>query len=142
MHNSHIRIYNQTDTLNALVFQKMPSLSSTQEDEKDWYDKDLNDFDDLQSSDDDYTVQYQLIQSTQKLCSKNSPIIEHSYHGKDYPFDIWYLIAMHIAPEDVGRFALICRSSNQVVNTVPFWIALFRKYDIHSFYLKSNLLFV
>ncbi|CAF0769791.1 unnamed protein product [Rotaria sordida] len=102
----------------------MTYLSKTITDEPDWYDKDLSDFDDLQSSDEDAVVEKQLIHSKQK-----TSIIENNYHGKDYPFDLWYLIAMYIAPEDIGRFALICHKTNQIINSVSFWISLFRKYN-------------
>ncbi|CAF2390133.1 unnamed protein product [Rotaria sp. Silwood2] len=107
----------------------MIDLGKTIMDEQDWYEKDLSDFDDLQSSDEHTVIEEQLIHSTQNKSLKKPFIIENNYHGKDYPFDLWYLIAMYIAPEDIGRFALICRKTNQIVNSVPFWISVFRKYN-------------
>jgi hypothetical protein len=88
-------------------------------DDQDWFEKDLSDFDDPQTSNNEYEVH----QSKHKQIS---PIGNH-YHEQSYPIDLWYLIAMYIAPEDIGRFALICQSTNHVVNTVPFWIRLLRK---------------
>jgi hypothetical protein len=90
-------------------------------DEQDWYDKDLNDFDDPQSTKEN---EERIIQSKQK---KQISTIENNYHGKEYPFDLWYLIGTYIPPEDIGRFSLICRKTNQVINTTAFWISLFRK---------------
>ena len=96
-------------------------------DEQDWYEKNLSDFDDIQSADEEYAAEEQLVRCKQKRYSKAISPREDSYHGTDYPFDIWFLISMHIPPEDIGRFALICRKTYHVVNTVCFWIGLFRK---------------
>ncbi|CAF1513093.1 unnamed protein product [Adineta steineri] len=95
-------------------------------DEQDWYEKNLDEFDDLYLSKDDSRLQQQqFISSKQKSLS----ILENNYYGNNYPIDLWYLIAMYIRPEDVGRFALICSATNQVVNSIVFWISLFRKYN-------------
>ena len=48
---------------------------------------------------------------------------------------------MYIPPEDIGKFSLICRASNRVVNTVYFWMRLFQKYD-HFFDLFTSLIFL
>ena len=94
-------------------------------DEQDWYEKDLDDFDDLQSTKENKETI--IPQSKQKQCLKQMSTIEDNYQRKEYPYDLWYLISMYIPPEDVGRFSLICRSTNQVVNTTSFWICLYRK---------------
>jgi hypothetical protein len=91
-------------------------------DDQDWYEKDLNDFGDPQSS-----AEQEIILPKQKQCSKAISIRENNYQEKTYPFDFWYLIAMYIAPEDIGRFALICRTTNQVVHIGAFWISLFKQ---------------
>lgn len=49
-------------------------------------------------------------------------------NGKDYPIDIWFLLSEYIRPEDVGTFALICRTSFEVVCTARFWFGLYRRY--------------
>jgi hypothetical protein len=69
-------------------------------------------------------AQQQTIRLKQKQRTKQISLIENT---SDYPIDLWYLIAMYISPEDIGKFSLICRDSNHVVNTVCFWIRLFRK---------------
>lgn len=43
-------------------------------------------------------------------------------------FDIWHHIAQQIDPEDVGRFALICRQTAYVASTPGFWKNLYRKF--------------
>jgi len=88
-------------------------------DEQDWYEKDLNDFDDLQLSDEEEEI---ILPKPKQIC-----IMKIDSYENDYPFDLWYLISMYIAPEDIGRFALICRTTNRVVNTIAFWIAIFKK---------------
>ncbi|CAF2098412.1 unnamed protein product [Rotaria magnacalcarata] len=107
----------------------MHHFGDTLIDEQEWFEKDLSDFDDTKLTDEDSVVKQQIIQFTQRKSSRNVSAIENTYHGRDYPFDLWYLIAMYIAPEDIGRFALICRKTNQVINTIPFWISLFRKHN-------------
>ncbi|XP_065074974.1 transmembrane protein 183 [Ochlerotatus camptorhynchus] len=46
----------------------------------------------------------------------------------DYVIDIWYLISEHVRPEDVGRFAVICRKTAEVVQSAKFWHHLYRQY--------------
>ncbi|UJR10562.1 hypothetical protein I4U23_014762 [Adineta vaga] len=105
-------------------------------DDQDWYEKDLDEFDDFQNSDDNLIVKRTIPPSKRKQLI----IKQDDYNGTTYPLDFWYLIASHIAPEDVGRFALICRATNQVVNSVPFWIFLFRRYNQSEAKRRSRLL--
>ncbi|XP_001649363.2 transmembrane protein 183 [Aedes aegypti] len=46
----------------------------------------------------------------------------------DYVIVIWYLISEHLRPEDVGRFALICRKTAEVVQSAKFWHHIYRKH--------------
>ncbi|KAJ8915248.1 hypothetical protein NQ315_015471 [Exocentrus adspersus] len=48
--------------------------------------------------------------------------------GNDYPIDIWFLLSEYIRPEDVGRFAGICKTSFEVVCTAKFWFGLYKRY--------------
>lgn len=45
-----------------------------------------------------------------------------------YPLDIWFLISEYIRPEDVGRFAGICKLSYAVVCSAKFWFSMYRRY--------------
>lgn len=72
-------------------------------------------------------VQEKIISTKQKQRTKQLISIGDQYGSKDYPLDLWYIIAMYIPPEDIGKFSLICRASNYVVHTVYFWMRLFRK---------------
>ncbi|XP_058443182.1 transmembrane protein 183 [Malaya genurostris] len=46
----------------------------------------------------------------------------------DYVIDIWYLISEQIRPEDIWRFALICRKTYVVVQSAKFWQHIYKKY--------------
>lgn len=46
----------------------------------------------------------------------------------DYHMDIWFLISEHISPENVGRFASICRKTDFVVCSSKFWFFMYKKY--------------
>jgi len=45
-----------------------------------------------------------------------------------YPLDFWHLLSNYIKPEQVGTFALICKSSNLVVSSQSFWRSLYKYY--------------
>lgn len=48
--------------------------------------------------------------------------------GIEYPLDIWYILSTYIRPEDVGRFAAICKASNEVVHSATFWFATYKRH--------------
>lgn len=64
------------------------------------------------------------IKKNEKDVNDNGTIQIHA----DYSIDIWYIISEHIKPEDVGRFALICRKTADICNTAKFWFHLYHKY--------------
>lgn len=97
--------------------------------EQEWYEKDLSDFDDPQISDEEQGVQQTVVRSKTKLHSNQSISRDGYMDNQEYPLDLWYIIAMYIPPEDIGKFSLICRATNHVVNTVYFWMSLFRKHN-------------
>jgi len=41
---------------------------------------------------------------------------------------MWWLLASYIRPEDTGRFAGICRATNNIVETAAFWKLLYNRY--------------
>lgn len=92
-------------------------------DELNWDEKDS---DDPPLSDGEDESVYSPSMLKQWKSTSQGPV-PNNWNAREYPIDLWYLIAMYIAPEDVGRFALLCQATNHVVNTVPFWIRLFRK---------------
>ncbi|XP_053698290.1 transmembrane protein 183-like [Sabethes cyaneus] len=67
--------------------------------------------------------------------NQNSPCgpnVEHTIQQEhvfsDYVIDVWYVVSEHILPEDVCRFALICRKTAEVVQSARFWRHLYRKH--------------
>ena len=51
-----------------------------------------------------------------------------------YPSDVWFLIARYIPPEDLSKFALICKDAYQVILSVQFWKQLCQKYETEKFF--------
>lgn len=101
------------------------------EEEKSWDEK-TDDFEGefVQQEDEDGNVVYvirKLENRRRKKTISSSEDIKPS-EGNDYPIDIWYLISEYIRPEDVGRFAGICKTSFEVVCTAKFWFRLYKKY--------------
>lgn len=50
-----------------------------------------------------------------------------SSDGREYPVDIWLVLSSYIRPEDVCRFALICRNAWIASCTAVFWTRLYRR---------------
>lgn len=50
-----------------------------------------------------------------------------SSDGNEYPLDVWLVLSSYIRPEDVCRFALICRSAWTATCTAAFWTRLYRR---------------
>lgn len=52
-----------------------------------------------------------------------------SSDGNEYPLDVWLVLSSYIRPEDVCRFALICRSAWIATCTAAFWTRLYRRWS-------------
>lgn len=50
-----------------------------------------------------------------------------SSDGREYPVDVWLVLSSYIRPEDVCRFALICRNAWIATCTAVFWTRLYRR---------------
>lgn len=88
-------------------------------DDLDWDAKDLEDF-----------IAPQVYEEQENSPPKSKPFpkqLSRMTYGKDYPYDLWFRIGTYVAPEDIGKFALICRTTNQIINSVAFWISIFKK---------------
>ncbi|XP_046612206.1 transmembrane protein 183 isoform X1 [Neodiprion virginianus] len=48
--------------------------------------------------------------------------------GVQYPVDVWFLLSEYVRPEDVGRFAGICKSAYHVVKTAKFWFHMYKRF--------------
>ncbi|XP_044761242.1 transmembrane protein 183 [Coccinella septempunctata] len=78
------------------------------------------------SDDEDEETDKKSPQCKKKGKPKNEKKDEET--GVNYPVDIWFLISNHIRPEDVGRFAAICKASYAVVQSALFWKCLYKRY--------------
>lgn len=68
-----------------------------------------------------------LKKATRRKKTLCDSIKEGSCNGNMYPLDVWHLIAEYIRPEDTGKFASICKSSWNVVNTPVYWLNLYKR---------------
>lgn len=64
--------------------------------------------------------------SRAKKLSESPSEDDHNYNF--FPNDIWFLISEYIRPEDVTRFALICKQTYIITTTLKFWRNLYRRY--------------
>ncbi|XP_046984572.1 transmembrane protein 183-like isoform X2 [Schistocerca americana] len=45
-----------------------------------------------------------------------------------YPLDFWFQISSYIDPEDVERFARICKHCASIVRSASFWLSLYKRF--------------
>ncbi|KAM6980028.1 transmembrane protein 183A [Aplochiton taeniatus] len=87
--------------------------------------------DNLESSDDlDPEEEEGNNQTKEALKKKNKrrKASSESSSGLEYPVDIWLVLSSYIRPEDVCRFALICRNAWTVTCTAAFWFRLYKRH--------------
>lgn len=58
----------------------------------------------------------------------NGTEVDNNHVYNFFPNDIWFLISDYIRPEDVVRFALICKQTYEITTTLKFWKKLYRRY--------------
>lgn len=120
-------------------------------DDVSWYDKEFNSDDEVEEpSDSEAGNKYTYLRLMQKavqsqqlylmICLSGASAVARSPakktvkrsrqedDGVQYPLDVWFLISHHIQPEDICRFACICRSSHYVVHTAQFWTNLYWRF--------------
>ncbi|TDH14156.1 hypothetical protein EPR50_G00041550 [Perca flavescens] len=66
--------------------------------------------------------------ASRKKKNKRRKESSESGDGGEYPVDIWLMLASYIRPEDVCRFALICRNAWTVTCTAAFWTRLYKRH--------------
>ncbi|XP_056129872.1 transmembrane protein 183A [Lampris incognitus] len=84
----------------------------------------LESSDDLSQEEDDENEARAACKKKNKRRKESS----ESSDGGEYPVDIWLVLSSYIRPEDVGRFALICRNAWTVTCTAAFWTRLYRRH--------------
>lgn len=112
------------------------------ETEKEWDEKDdelEGDF--IATENEDGTISYVIRKATARPQRKSNKSECDSIEptGNTYPIDIWFLISEYIQPEDVGRFAAICKGSLAVVMSAKFWFGLYKRYYVDTANLPAEL---
>ncbi|KAL6111675.1 tmem183a [Pungitius sinensis] len=79
-------------------------------------------------SSDDLDLEEDGENETKVAHKKKNKRRKESSDGGEYPVDIWLMLASYIRPEDVCRFALICRNAWTVTCTAAFWTRLYRRH--------------
>ncbi|XP_050101172.1 transmembrane protein 183 [Anopheles aquasalis] len=79
----------------------------------------------VESLPDDVDTDEQLMMRTGRR--KHQPVEDEASYN-DYHINLWFHISEYIRPEDVCRFACICRKTAEVVESGRFWSQLYRSY--------------
>lgn len=69
--------------------------------------------------------------NTGKKSAKNKLSSKDEMENQNYSIysnDIWFLISEYIQPEDVMRFALICRQTYAITTTMKFWRNMYQRF--------------
>ncbi|XP_056590817.1 transmembrane protein 183A [Triplophysa dalaica] len=80
------------------------------------------------SSDELDSEELDEIKGSCKKKSKRRKENSESTDGEEYPVDIWLVLAAYIRPEDVCRFALICKNAWTTTCTAAFWTRLYKRH--------------
>lgn len=68
------------------------------------------------------------VKGSRKKKNKRRKEDSESTDGGEYPIDIWLVLAAYIRPEDVCRFALICKNAWTATCTAAFWTRLYKRH--------------
>ncbi|MGH0187409.1 UNVERIFIED_CONTAM: hypothetical protein FKN15_025055 [Acipenser sinensis] len=79
------------------------------------------------------------LKASRKKKSKRHQVNADSEGGAEYPVDIWLLLASYIRPEDICKFALICKNAWAVSCTAAFWSRLYKRHYISDAHLPVRL---
>lgn len=82
----------------------------------------------VDDEDDEITAKLKTKRKSNMKGEPNDPNHIYTVHH----IDIWFLIAEHIEPADVGRFSAICPQTAYVCQTAKFWNDLYRRYYFES----------
>ncbi|XP_058860838.1 transmembrane protein 183A-like isoform X2 [Acipenser ruthenus] len=79
------------------------------------------------------------LKASRKKKSKRHKVNADSEGGAEYPVDVWLLLASYIRPEDICKFALICKNAWAVSCTAAFWSRLYKRHYISDAHLPVRL---
>lgn len=64
---------------------------------------------------------------TFKNNSNELNVAEHHIFN-EFPNDFWWILSEYIVPEDVGRFAMVCKATYSITGSVKFWKTFYNRY--------------
>jgi len=102
-----------------------PTKSTTED--KDWFEKSLDEFV-FDSAPEDEEDECYRDNNAGRRKKRSSSSKSGTDSGLDYPIDIWFILGEYIKPENVGRFACLCKSAYAVTQASKFWIRFYRRY--------------
>ncbi|XP_037956025.1 uncharacterized protein LOC119685731, partial [Teleopsis dalmanni] len=70
----------------------------------------------------------QQIQNTTKKLPNNAQKDKFNEDCSNIAEEIWYYVSQYIPPEDIRSFALICKQTAALVNSVYFWKNIYQRY--------------
>lgn len=69
----------------------------------------------------------------------NDKAIQENHQYNNFPIDVWWLISEHIAPDDVNRFALICKATYSIASSINFWKCIYKRHYSLTIRLPTRL---
>lgn len=101
--------------------------------EKSWDEKEDDEYEGefVEQENEDGTISYVIskeLRRNRKTVSQSEDIQSVNENGNEYPLDVWFILSKYIRPEDVGRFAGICKSTYEEVCTAQFWFNLYKRF--------------
>ncbi|KAK7488838.1 hypothetical protein BaRGS_00019973 [Batillaria attramentaria] len=116
------------------------------EDDTNWFDKDLDDFDipltkDCNLEDEEDTAESSqegaTARSRRKGASKTASA--ETKTGIVYPVDLWFTLAEYVHADAVGRFARLCKDAYSATKKAWFWRKLYTRYYTKDSELPEDL---
>ncbi|XP_032591213.1 uncharacterized protein LOC6560207 isoform X2 [Drosophila grimshawi] len=76
----------------------------------------------------DFRVELKTKSTATSIAAINENAASNNNNGICIGHDIWLHIAMHLDPEDVQAFALVCKQTARLVNSRAFWRNMYKRY--------------
>uniref|UniRef100_T1JE09 F-box domain-containing protein n=1 Tax=Strigamia maritima TaxID=126957 RepID=T1JE09_STRMM len=109
------------------IIKKQVDQLRTFDDDLDWFEKDLEYFDFPSGEEEEEDERKSKKKNKKRQTKRIHDQVETADDGIRYPIDIWFLISDFIYPEDIITFACICKDALTVVNSVKFWLSLYKR---------------
>jgi len=124
----------KSDLLSLKAMSSLASLSLKEDDEvpDDWMDRDNE-----ESDEEEQEPSSCLITQTNTGIKKHKP-----GQNSIFPSEIWIHLSDYIQPENVGRFARVCKTTHNIVSSQSFWRRLYRRHydNLHHCDLPQRFL--